>query len=84
MRQSVTLPLTIGMPLQITTTSLPMAMQGQPYSFQLAATGGMPPYQWSGSGLPSGLTINSSGLISGTPSASGAFSVSVICIDAGG
>ena len=48
-------------PLQITTTSLPDATAGQPYSATLAATGGTPPYKWkvtSGS-LPAGLTLNS-------------------------
>ena len=56
-------------PLQITTTSLPDATAGQPYSATLTATGGTPPYKWkvtSGS-LPAGLTLNSSsGTISGT------------------
>jgi hypothetical protein len=39
-----------------------------PYSFQLLATGGIPPYtfNWSGS-TPPGLTLSSSGLIAGAP-----------------
>ncbi len=60
-----------AVPLQITTTSLPDATVGVPYSATLAATGGTPPYKWkiaSGS-LPAGLTLNkTSGTISGTPS----------------
>jgi hypothetical protein len=59
-----------GGPLRITTTALPGGQEGMPYSFQLSATGGVPPYVWSidpNSPLPGGLTLSSSGLISGTP-----------------
>lgn len=67
--------------LAITTTSpLPAATAGTAYSQQFAASGGTPPYQWSvatGSALPTGLTLSSTGLLSGTPSASGTFSVTV-------
>jgi hypothetical protein len=49
----------------ITTTTLPNATQGIPYSTTLAKTG--KPGTWSITGLPSGLTINAStGEISGT------------------
>jgi hypothetical protein len=66
----VTIPVTMTIlaPLQITTTSLTTATWGQPFSFQLQATGGSG-YVWSlqsGSSLPSNLTLSSSGLISGT------------------
>jgi hypothetical protein len=59
-------------PLVITTTSLPNATLGQPYSFTLQATGGVPPYTWGetarfGGSLPPGLTVSSNGTISGTP-----------------
>src|SRR5262249_27429190 len=45
--------------------------RGQPFSLQLQAHGGAPPYVWSvDSGvLPSGLGLSSDGLISGTASA---------------
>jgi hypothetical protein len=80
-----TAPFTIiveGPLLQITTTSLPAGMVGQAYSFTMQATGGDPPLTWcvletsgvcdSGAGsLPAGLTMNTSGVISGTPTASG-------------
>ncbi len=52
--------------LQITTTSLPAGTTGQPYSAQLAVSGGGSPYYWNASGLPPILTISTSGLISGT------------------
>ncbi len=43
--------------LQITTTSLPSATVGQPYSYQLQATGGVAPYTWSAPSIitPSGV-----------------------------
>jgi Putative Ig domain len=62
-----------AVPLSITTTSLPDASIGVPYSATLQATGGTPPFKWkvvTGT-LPAGLTLTkSSGTISGTPSSS--------------
>ena len=58
-----------AVPLQITTSSLPGATVGVPYSATLEATGGTPPFKWkvvTGS-LPAGLTLSKSGTISGTP-----------------
>ena len=66
------LPLVIrANPLSITTNSLPQGTAIQPYSAQLAASGGTGTYTWSVSpALPSGLTLNAStGQIGGTPSA---------------
>jgi hypothetical protein len=58
-------------PLVITNVSLPSGTIGAPYSAQLGATGGQPPYSWSlafgSANPPTGLTLNPSGLISGTP-----------------
>jgi uncharacterized repeat protein (TIGR01451 family) len=60
-------------PLQITTTSLSDGIVGQPYSAALSATGGVPPYTWSlqSGTLPPGLTLSSTGFITGTPTAAG-------------
>jgi len=51
----------------------PAGQVGQPYSLQLRALAGCDIYRWeiTNGGLPSGLTISSSGLVSGTPTASG-------------
>jgi hypothetical protein len=71
----------------ITTTTLPPGTVGQPYSFQLQATGGTPPYTWNkyppkGQGvLPLGLHLSKSGLISGTPKRSGTYTITVKCLD---
>ena len=55
---------------------------GTAASLQLAATGGTTPYSWSATGLPAGLTISSSGLISGTPTTAGNYSVTATVTDA--
>ncbi len=53
-------------------------------SLQMSATGGIPPYTWSATGLPAGLTINaSSGLISGTPTTAATYNVTVTATGGG-
>lgn len=69
-------------PLAVVTTSLPAGTTGQPYSATLTASGGTPPYIWTvGSGFPSGLSVSSSGLISGTLAAAGSFNFPVQVTD---
>ncbi|MHB1500010.1 MAG: G1 family glutamic endopeptidase [Candidatus Dormibacteria bacterium] len=60
-------------PLAVTTTSLPQGAAGTPISDSLAATGGTAPYRWQiiSGALPSGLTLDSNGLISGYTEQSG-------------
>jgi hypothetical protein len=59
--------LNISAPFEITTTSLPAATVGTPYSATLAASGGTKPYTWKVKGLPKGLKVNkTTGAISGT------------------
>jgi Putative Ig domain len=67
-----TLTIAVTEPLKVTTTSLPGAIAGAPYSATLAASGGTAPYTWSLSSgsLPAGLTLDpSTGTITGTPAA---------------
>ncbi len=68
----------------VTTTSLPGATFGASYTAPaLTASGGTSPYSFTATGLPTGLTLNTtSGVISGTPTQSGSFSVAIIATDA--
>jgi len=71
--------------LSITSASVPQAQVGSPFSYQLSATGGKSPYTWAitGGALPGGLALSvSTGMISGTPTASGGFSFTVTATDA--
>ncbi|MGB7051107.1 MAG: Ig domain-containing protein [Acidimicrobiales bacterium] len=65
-------------PIEIVTTSpLPQATAGAPYSTGLEGRGGNPPYTWShhGTRLPRGLKLNTStGEIYGTPTRAGTYS----------
>ncbi|MFZ2407578.1 MAG: Ig domain-containing protein [Methylobacter sp.] len=59
---------------------------GVDYSYTPTVTGGVAPYTWSASGLPSGLSIDpNSGLVSGQPTTAGTFSsVSITVTDSTG
>jgi Cutinase/Putative Ig domain len=71
-------------PLLISTSSLASATMAEPYSALLSATGGVPPYSWTVSGLPDGLSADATGQISGIPLASGTATVSVAVTDHAG
>ncbi|HEX7339127.1 MAG TPA: putative Ig domain-containing protein [Rhodanobacteraceae bacterium] len=76
---------TIPQPHPAITTSLPDPVRGVYYSQQLQTSGGLAPFQYSfdsGSGpLPAGLTLSPSGLISGTPTASGSSTFRIQTLD---
>jgi len=79
---SITIGGTIASQITISNTTLPSGTVGQVYSQQLSATGGVIPYQWTaGQGLPSFLSLLSSGVLSGTPTSAGTFSFSVQVTD---
>jgi hypothetical protein len=63
------LSITIAPSLTITTGELPLGIAGEPYNAVLTASGGVAPYTWSTSPgqLPPGLSLRSTGIISGTP-----------------
>jgi streptogramin lyase len=70
---SLTIKVT-ALPLAITTSTLPTAIQGTGYDQQLAAAGGVTPYIWTVStgSLPDGLSLDpATGVISGTPTGTG-------------
>ncbi|WP_425599884.1 putative Ig domain-containing protein [Xanthomonas melonis] len=65
--------------------SLPAATAGTAYSQNLLASGGTAPYSFAitAGALPAGLTLSSTGVLSGTPTASGAFNFTVTATDSG-
>ncbi len=74
--------LTVDPPLQISTTPLATGTVGVPYSHDLTAQGGAPPYSWfvvtSISELPPGLTLGATppdfnNVLTGTPTRAGTF-----------
>ena len=70
--------------LLVTTFSLPNGTNDVVFSQQLNASGGKPPYTWTliAGGLPKGLTLGTSGLISGAPTTNGTFNFTVKLTDA--
>ncbi|MCW2755868.1 MAG: hypothetical protein JWQ32_3279 [Marmoricola sp.] len=81
--QSSDSPYTVYSPLQITTSTLPDATFGSAYTSDLAASGGKGPYSWTATAgsLPAGLTLSASGVLSGTPTETGAFTAHVVLLD---
>lgn len=71
--------------LAIASATLPSGQVGAAYSATLSASGGTPAYTWSISSgsLPAGLTLTSSGLLSGTPTASGSATFTLLVTDSG-
>lgn len=66
----------------VTTTSLPNATVGEAYEAALTATGGMAPYTWKASStLPAGLAIGAGGVLKGTPTTAGSYSISFVVKD---
>ncbi|MDO8412302.1 MAG: putative Ig domain-containing protein [Gallionellaceae bacterium] len=64
----------------MSTASLPSGTINKAYSTTLSATGGTSPYTWTVTGLPAGLTL-SSGKISGTPTVTGTFNLTLKVTD---
>ncbi len=76
---ALTLSVSPATPIEISTTSLPSATEGEPFGAQLAAMGGIAPYSWavvSGT-LPEGLSLSSAGSFIGSPTAVGTYTFSV-------
>jgi hypothetical protein len=68
-------PVQVATVVTITPSGLPDWTIGQPYTPVVTASGGSGPYTFSqtGGALPTGLTLNSNGTFSGTPTATGTF-----------
>src|SRR5450755_2186355 len=76
---------TIAAAVAITTTSpLPGALAGTPYTQQFGATAGVSPYSWTATGQPSWLTMSTTGLLSGTPPSAGTVTFTATVTDLAG
>ncbi len=70
-----------SVPLTIKDTELSVT-NGMPYNFALTAEGGVPPYVWSSSALPGGLSLSADGIVSGTPAVKdGTYDVTLTVVD---
>ncbi|MCU1233663.1 MAG: Ig family protein [Candidatus Solibacter sp.] len=76
--------ITIAPPGLTLSGTLANGQVGAAYSGQLIASGGVPPYTYSASGLPDGLSVSSSGAITGTPTTEGPYSISASVSDSTG
>lgn len=71
-------------PLSVTTSSIPSGSAGTSFNASVAASGGTPSYVWSlpsGSALPPGLILASTGTLTGTPTTAGTYSFTVQAAD---
>ncbi len=80
---TASLNLTIQGQLAVTSLSPPPGTVGVSYNTTLTAAGGILPYTWSlaSGSLPAGLSLNSAGVIFGTPTANGTSSFTVQVVD---
>jgi hypothetical protein len=87
---SSSITVTSPTPFAITSPNPPDATLGAPYGgdsgYALSASGGVAPYTWTwaaeeGSSLPPGLSLSSTGVISGTPTTTGSYTFSVSASD---
>ena len=78
--QALSITINTPPPLSVVTGSLPAGIVNTPYSQNLQANSGTLPYTWSlanGTLLPVGLSLASTGVISGTPIVNGTFNFTV-------
>uniref|UniRef100_UPI00292DD1E0 putative Ig domain-containing protein n=1 Tax=Pedobacter nototheniae TaxID=2488994 RepID=UPI00292DD1E0 len=76
--------LTIAAPtITIAPATLASATMGSAYNQTVSASGGTAPYTYTivAGSLPAGLTLNSAGLLSGTPTVSGNFPITIKAVD---
>jgi hypothetical protein len=73
-------------PITLSPATLPNGTIGAAYSQTITASGGTAPYTFSiiAGSLPPGLTLSSSGLLTGTPTTAGSFTFTVRATDAAG
>jgi hypothetical protein len=76
---------TVNPAVSVTTTSLPNGPAATAYSQTIGATGGTGTRTFSSTGtLPAGLTLNSAGVLSGTPTTPGTYTFVIVATDSVG
>jgi hypothetical protein len=65
----------------IATASLPDGTTGIPYAQTLVAHGGIAPYLWLAGPLPPGFALSQDGILSGTPTAAGNYTLRLSVVD---
>lgn len=83
---NVSINVTPGASIAINSPAVLDAIATIPFNHSLSASGGTPPYNWAAVGgtLPGGITLNpTTGMLSGTPTASGIFTFTVQAADTG-
>ncbi len=70
--------------LGLAPVSLPTANTVSAYSASFTGLGGVPPYAFSGQGIPAGLALSGSGVLSGIAKKSGTFPITIQLADSGG
>jgi hypothetical protein len=78
--KTISLSMTVTFaPPQLVTSTLPPATAGTAYHQQLQASGGTPPYTWSlaSGSLPTGITLDTAGNLTGTTLQTGTFQFTV-------
>ena len=67
----------VQQPAVTTQSPLPNGVVSVPYSQQIAATGGVPPYIFSMNNNPPGITITQGGVLNGTPTKAGTYNFNI-------
>jgi uncharacterized protein YjbI with pentapeptide repeats len=76
-----TLSIRIGDPLTIQPATIPDTILNTPLSFSFAYTGGLGAVTWTPVNMPAWLTLSAAGQLTGIPSASGTYSITVMATD---
>ncbi|MFG1995645.1 putative Ig domain-containing protein [Actinoplanes sp. NPDC048988] len=74
---------TVAAALTVVAPGNRQVIAGQATTLSMTAAGGAAPYTWTATGLPAGLSIRDSGVISGTAQQAGSATVTVTASDAG-
>ncbi|MDW8412838.1 MAG: putative Ig domain-containing protein [Acidobacteriota bacterium] len=83
--QSYTVTITTCPTITLSPLTLPSGTVGTSYSQTITASGGVAPHTFSAAGtLPTGLTLSTGGVLSGTPTAAGSYTFTVTATDANG